>query len=61
MQKNEGATLEVDAMSFSEQYATLEVKFKAQVEKDNRDFKPHGFESNFLANIAPEARWITYW
>ena len=41
-------------MLFSEQYAALEVKFKEQVEKDNEDFKPHGFESNFLANIAPK-------
>ena len=41
-------------MSFSEQYAALEAKFKEQVEKDNEDFKSHAFESNFLANIAPK-------
>ncbi len=40
-------------MSFSEQYATLEVKFKEQVEKDNKDF---GIESCFLANVAPKAQ-----
>ena len=38
-------------MSFSEQYAALEVKFKDQVEKDNKDF---GIESCFLANVAPK-------
>ena len=38
-------------MSFSEQYAALEGKFKEQVEKDNEDF---GIESCFLANIAPK-------
>ena len=43
-------------MSFSEQYAALEVKFKAQVDRDNEDFKPHGFESKFLANIAPKGQ-----
>ena len=41
-------------MPFSEQYAALEAKFKAQVEKDNEDFKSHRFESNFLSNIAPK-------
>ena len=40
-------------MSFSEQYAALEVKFKEQVEKDNKDF---GIESCFLANVAPKAQ-----
>ena len=40
-------------MSFSEQYAALEVKFKDQVEKDNKDF---GIESCFLANVAPKAQ-----
>ena len=38
-------------MSFSEQYAALEGKFKEQVEKDNEDL---GIESCFLANIAPQ-------
>ncbi|MCY4581147.1 MAG: hypothetical protein OXD31_19155 [Chloroflexi bacterium] len=41
-------------MSFSKQYAALEAKFKAQVDRDNEDFRPHGFESKFLANIAPK-------
>ena len=39
-------------MSFSEQYAALECKFKEQVKKDNEDF---GIESYFLANVAPKA------
>ena len=39
-------------MSFSEQYAALEGKFKEQVEKDNEDL---GIESCFLANVAPKA------
>ena len=39
-------------MSFSEQYATLEYKFKEQVKKDNEDC---GIESCFLANVAPKA------
>ena len=39
-------------MSFSEQYAALEGKFKEQVEKDNKDF---GIDSCFLANVAPKA------
>ena len=38
-------------MSFSEQYAALECKFKEQVEKDNEDF---GIENCFLANVAPQ-------
>ena len=38
-------------MSFSKQYAALEVKFKEQVKKDNEDF---GLKSRFLANIAPK-------
>ena len=38
-------------MSFSEQYAALEGKFKEQVEKDNEDL---GIESCFLANVAPK-------
>ena len=42
-------------MSFSEQYAALECKFKEQVEKDNNDFKHFGIESCFLANVAPKA------
>ena len=41
-------------MSFSEQYAALECKFKEQVEKDNNDFKHFGIESCFLANVAPK-------
>ena len=40
-------------MSFSEQYAALECKFKEQVKKDNEDF---GIESCFLANVAPKAQ-----
>ena len=40
-------------MSFSEQYAALECKFKEQVEKDNNDFKHFGIDSCFLANVAP--------
>ena len=40
-------------MSFSEQYAALEGKFKEQVEKDNEDL---GIESCFLANVAPKAQ-----
>ena len=40
-------------MSFSEQYAALEVKFKEQVKKDNEDF---GLKSRFLANIAPKGQ-----
>ena len=39
-------------MSFSEQYAALECKFKEQVKMDNEDF---GIESCFLANVAPKA------
>ena len=42
-------------MSFNEQYAALECKFKEQVEKDNNDFKHFGIESCFLANVAPKA------
>ena len=41
-------------MSFSKQYAALEVKFKEQVKKDNEDFNHLGFESHFLANIVPK-------
>lgn len=40
-------------MSFSEQYAALECKFKEQVEKDNEDL---GIDSCFLANVAPKAQ-----
>ena len=40
-------------MSFSEQYAALEGKFKEQVEKDNEDL---GIDSCFLANVAPKAQ-----
>ena len=40
-------------MSFREQYAALECKFKEQVVKDNEDF---GIESCFLANVAPKAQ-----
>ena len=40
-------------MSFSEQYAALECKFKEQVKKDNKDF---GIDSCFLANVAPKAQ-----
>ena len=43
-------------MSFSEQYAALECKFKEQVEKDNNDFKHFGIDSCFLANVAPKAQ-----
>ena len=42
-------------MSFSKQYAALEVKFKDQVEKDNNDFEGFGIKSCFLANVAPKA------
>ena len=40
-------------MSFSEQYAALEGKFKEQVEKDNEIL---GIDSCFLANVAPKAQ-----
>ena len=40
-------------MSFSEQYAALEGKFKKQVEKDNEIL---GIDSCFLANVAPKAQ-----
>ena len=38
-------------MSFIEQYAELEIEFKEQVDRDNKDL---GIESHFLANIAPK-------
>ena len=40
-------------MSFSDQYAELEAKFKEQVERDDRDF---GLRSRYLPNIAPQGR-----